>query len=107
MTSVRSIILDKTVILLYSTVVCLFGLCPQFRSAVKNLSGGCSFIFKAGEYTARFVYQNSCWFSLLVYLCAFHEIVSACVLVCIFLWGLVSFTPLARRHPRGNSGLAV
>lgn len=37
----------------------------------------------------------------------FRDIVSACVLVCICLWGLMSFTPLARRRPRGNRGLAV
>ncbi len=97
--SVRSIIFDKPVILLYSTVVYLFGWCPLFRSAVKNLSSGCSFIFKAGD-----VYQNR----LVVFSPGvFHEIVSACVLVCICLWGLMSFTPLARRRPRGNSGLAV
>lgn len=46
--SVKSILLDKTVILLYSTVVYLFGMCPQFSSAMKNLSG---VIVVAGEYT--------------------------------------------------------
>jgi len=59
---------------------------------------------------AWFVYQNSCRFPLLVYLCVFvfHEIVrAASVLVCICLWGFMSFTPLARQCPRGNGGLAV
>lgn len=102
--SVRSNILDRTVILLYGAVVYLFGLCPQ----LKNISGAVDLFLKLGNIQIGLFIRPAVGFlSWCISVFAFHEIVSACVLVCICLWGLMSFTPLARRRPRGNSSLAV